>query len=63
MLHSNSIMMLINRKQGNKEKKTKKQETDKSELIKLECCIVAIRNWIAVNWLKLNDDMTDLIVL
>ena len=44
-------------------KQRKKQETDKSALCKLERCIEAIRNWMAINWLKLNDDKTEFIVL
>ena len=45
--------------------KTKKitQETEKSALRKREHCIVAIRNWMVINWLKLNDDKTEFIVL
>ena len=44
-------------------KQRKKQETEKSALCKLERCIEAIRNWMAINWLKLNDDKTEFIVL
>ena len=44
-------------------KQRKKQETEKSALCKLERCIEAIRNWMAINWLKQNDDKTEFIVL
>ena len=37
--------------------------TGKSALCKLERCIEVIRNWMAINWLKLNDDKTEFIVL
>ena len=46
-----------------KTRKWKKQEIEKSALNKLERCIVAIRNWMAINWLKLNNDRNEFIVL
>ena len=46
-----------------KTRKRKKQEIEKSALNKLERCIVVIRNWMAINWLKLNNDRNEFIVL
>ena len=46
-----------------KTRKRKKQEIEKGALNKLESCIVAIRNWMAINWLKLNNDRNKVIVL
>ena len=47
----------------NQKQRKKTQETEKSALRKREHGIVAIRNWMVINWLKLNDDKTEFIVL
>ena len=37
-------------------------ETEKSALEQLEKCLHEIRQWMAANWLKLNDDKTEFII-